>query len=155
MRRYALYRVPVIVLPGVTGWKRPPSSYFSKIAAVTLRALVVLYLLCLGPDNVLQVGGEALADPFFGPVSGSDHQAEPGVGDLVADPGPAQTRVVLSRTETAQHALGQERDMGAGQDKWQKYRMNEGDKARNKLWKGGGERMRNEWGSEEWKGNTD
>ncbi|TNN45171.1 hypothetical protein EYF80_044621 [Liparis tanakae] len=41
-------------------------------------------------------------------LSGSDHQAEPGVGDLVADPGPAQTRVELSGTETAQHALGQE-----------------------------------------------
>lgn len=95
-----------------------PLSCFHKTATVNHNHLAAtgLYLLCLGPDNVLQVGGKALADPFLSPVSGSDNQAEPGVGDLMAHPGPAQRQVVLSRTRTPsiQHALGQENYMGAG-----------------------------------------
>lgn len=78
-----------------------------------------MYLLRLGPDDVFQAGGEALADPFLRPVSGSDNQAEPGVGNLVANPRPAQRQVVPSRAGTpgAQHALGQENYMGAEEDK--------------------------------------
>lgn len=68
-------------------------------------------MLCLDPDDVLQVGGKALADPLLGPVSGPDGEAEPGVGDLMTQPGPAQTQAASAR---GQNALGQENDVGAG-----------------------------------------
>lgn len=86
--------------------------------------MIVLYLLCLGPDYVLQVGGKALADPFLSPISGSDNQAEPGVGDLMAHPGPTQRQVAVPRTSTPsiQNTLGQENYMGAGDRQTQ--RMN-------------------------------
>ena len=82
-------------------------------------ALLVQYFLSLGPDNVLQVGGKALADPFLSPVSCSDNQAKPGVGDLMANSGPTQGQALLfsTRTPSAQHTLGKENDMGAGEDK--------------------------------------
>lgn len=84
--------------------------------------VIGLYLLCLGPDNVLQVRGKALADPFLSPVSGSDNQAKPGVGDLMAHPGATQRQAVLARTRTPsiQHTLGQENDMRAREEKIQK-----------------------------------
>lgn len=126
-RRYLKYRL-------VLEW---PLSSFDKIAAgiCNLQGRTLLYLFCLGPDNVLQVGREALADPLFSPISGSDQQAEPGVGDLVADPGPAQGQGVLSGTKSpsAEHTLGEEYYVGAVEDKWQKYRLTEGDGAINKI----------------------
>lgn len=82
-------------------------------------AATLPYLLCLGPDNVLEVGGKALADPFLSPVFGSNNQAEPGVGNLMAYSGPTQRQPFLARTKTPsiQHTLGQENYMGAGEDK--------------------------------------
>ncbi len=76
-------------------------------------------MLCLGPDNVFQVGGKALTDPFLCPVSGSDDQAKPGVGDLMARPGPTQRQAIHPRTRTPnmQHTLGQENYMWAAEDK--------------------------------------
>lgn len=76
------------------------------------------YLSRLSPNDVLEVGGEALADPFLRPVSGSDNQAKPGVGDLMAYPGPTQRQIVLpgARTPRLQHTLGQENDVGAGEE---------------------------------------
>lgn len=53
-------------------------------------ATTALYFSCFGPNDVLEVGGEALADPFLSPVFGSNNQTKPGVGDLMAYPGPAQ-----------------------------------------------------------------
>lgn len=78
-----------------------------------------LYLLCFGPDNVLQIGCKALTDPLLSPVLGSDDQAEPGVGNLVANSGAAQGQAILQRTGTpsVQHTLGQENYMGAGEGK--------------------------------------
>lgn len=69
------------------------------------------------PNDVLEVGGEALADPFLRPVLGSNNQTEPGVGDLMAHPGPAQRQIALlrARTPSIQHTLGQENDVGAGE----------------------------------------
>lgn len=76
-----------------------------------------LYLLCFGPNNVLQIGCKALTDPLLSPVFGSDDQAEPGVGNLVANSGAAQGQPILRRTGTPsmQHTLGQENYMGAGE----------------------------------------
>lgn len=76
-------------------------------------------LLCFGPDNVLQIGCKALTDPLLSPVSGSDDQAEPGVGNLVANSGAAQGQLILRRagTPSMQHTLGQENYMGAGEGK--------------------------------------
>lgn len=78
-----------------------------------------LYLLCFGPNNVLQIGCKALTDPLLSPVFGSDDQAEPGVGNLVANSGAAQGQPILRRTGTPrmQHTLGQENYMGAGERK--------------------------------------
>lgn len=76
-----------------------------------------LYLSCFGPNYVLEVGGEALADPFLSPVFGSNNQTKPGVGDLMAYPGPTQRQTVLprARTPSIQHTLGQENNVGAGE----------------------------------------
>lgn len=75
------------------------------------------YLSHFGPNYVLKVGGEALADPFLSPVFGSNNQTKPGVGDFMAYPGPTQRQVVLlrARTPSVQHTLGQENDVGAGE----------------------------------------
>lgn len=96
-------------------------SYFHKTAVVNCNdlATIILYLLCLGPDNILQEGGKAFADPFLSPVSGSDNQAKPGVGNLMAKPGPTQRQAILPRTRTPsrQHTLRQENYMWAVEDK--------------------------------------
>lgn len=75
------------------------------------------YLSHFGPNYVLKVGGEALADPFLSPVFGSNNQTKPGVGDLMAYPGPTQRQIVLlrARTPSIQHTLGQENDVGAAE----------------------------------------
>lgn len=74
-------------------------------------------LLCFGPDDVLQIGRKALAEPLLGPVFSSDHQAEPGVGDLVANSGAAQGQLIARRSgiPSMQHTLGQENYMWAGE----------------------------------------
>lgn len=85
--------------------------------------------MCLGPDYVLQIGRKALTDPLLCPVFGSDDQAEPGVGNLVANSGAAQGQLILPRRTGApgtQHTLGQENYMGAGERKM----TEESDKAR-------------------------
>lgn len=81
-------------------------------------------LLCFGPDNVLQIGCKAFADPLLSPVFGSNDQAEPGVRNLVANSGAAQGRLLScsSRSSSAgtpsvQHTLGQENYMGAEERK--------------------------------------
>lgn len=78
-----------------------------------------MYLLCLSPYNVLQAGSKALADPFLSPVSGSNHKAKPGVGNLMANPGPTKRQASHSQTRIsrAQHTLGQEDYMGAVENK--------------------------------------
>lgn len=72
----------------------------------------------MGPNDVLEVGGKALADPFLSPVFGSNNQTKPGVGDLMAYSGPTQGQIALlrARTPTIQHTLGQENDVGAGEE---------------------------------------
>lgn len=74
--------------------------------------------MCLGPDNVFKTSGKAFANPFFSPVSGSDNQAKPGVGNLVANPGSTQRQTFFRTwTPSRQHTLGQENYMGAEEDK--------------------------------------
>lgn len=82
-------------------------------------AATVPYLLCLGPNYVLEVGSKALTDPFLSPVLGSNNQTKPGVGNLMAYSGPTQRQTVLPRTKTSsiQHTLGQENYMGTREDK--------------------------------------
>lgn len=85
-------------------------------------ATTALYFSRFGPNDVLEVGGETLADPFLSPVFGSNNQAKPGVGDLMAYPRPAQRQIVLprARSPSIQHTLRQEDDVGAGEVIWQK-----------------------------------
>lgn len=79
----------------------------------------VPYLLCFNPNNVLKIGGKALADPFLCPVFGSNNQAKPRVGNLMAYPGSTQRQTALprARTPTIQHTLGKENYMGTGEHK--------------------------------------
>lgn len=81
-------------------------------------AAALLHLLCLGPNDVLQIGCKALTDPLLSPVFGSDYQAKPGVGNLMANSGATQGQHIVCRTTTPsmQHTLGQENYMGAGEE---------------------------------------
>lgn len=107
-------------------------SYFdtTDIVNYSHMATSVPYLLSLGPNYVLEVGGKALTDPFLSPVLGTDNQTKPGMGNLMAYSGPTQRQTVLPRTKTSsiQHTLGQENHMRTREDR---------NKDRNKGWKRG------------------
>lgn len=72
------------------------------------------YLLCFGPEHIFQVSGKALAQPLLCPVAGPDGEPKPGVGNFVAEAGPAEMAAAC------QGALGEEDDVWAGHSQTRK-----------------------------------
>ena len=72
-------------------------------------------------DDVLQEGGEPLGDPGLAPVQGADHDAEPGVADLVGDLD--EVAPVIS----SQQARGEKEEVRRGQAEATKTAVNHED----------------------------